>query len=198
MNTSPFILVGITDDGPLSQDLQILSTLLTNGLDFLYWRTLVNVARAKQLPPDRQASVLFPTSEPGNVPPPFRWHLKEADRHRQQPAKVRPFSTSLHHLSEWAELAGKAELVFYSPIFASISKPGYGPAVSLDTIGRQIAAIRQQHNRLPLLIGLGGVKADNVALVGQAGFDGAALMGALWQNPDPVKAFDQLRASVNR
>ncbi len=198
MYTNPFLLVGVTDDGPLSQDLQILTTLLTNSLDFLYWRTPSATVRPEQLPLGYQASVMLPASEPGHVPPPFRWHLKEADRHRLQPALVRPFSTSLHHLAEWAELAGKAELVFYSPIFDSISKPGYGPSVSLDTLGRQIAAIRQQHEKLPLLIGLGGVNADNVALVRKAGFDGVALMGALWQNPDPVEAFDQLRASVNR
>ncbi|GAB2527772.1 hypothetical protein GCM10027085_17570 [Spirosoma aerophilum] len=171
---------------------------MTNRLDFLYWRSTVGESRAEQLPIDRQASVLLPAIEPDQVPAPFRWHLKEADRRRLPPTQGSPFSTSIHHLTAWAELAGKAELVFYSPVFASISKPGYGPSVSLETVSQQIAAIRQQHDRLPRLIGLGGIQADNIRLVRQAGFDGAALMGALWQSPNPIDAFDRLKEASHR
>jgi thiamine-phosphate pyrophosphorylase len=143
---------------------------------------------------------LVAASSPGLVDAPFRWHLKETDRQRLfladgWPAE-KPASTSIHHLSEWVELIGRVELVFYSPLFPSISKPGYGPGISLDTIARQIGAMRDQYPVLPLLIGLGGITAGTVAQVRQAGFDGAALMGALWQTPDPVAALQKIRESV--
>ena len=96
--------------------------------------------------------------------------------------------------------------MFYSPVFASISKPGYGPAVSLDLVAQQVAAIRGRQaalpqgrlpqDRLPLLIGLGGVSADNVALLQQAGFDGAALMGALWQTPNALSVVKAIRKAL--
>ncbi|RYC71700.1 thiamine phosphate synthase [Spirosoma sordidisoli] len=198
MSAPSFLLVGITDGSPQSQDIPTLAALLANGLDFLYWRSAVQEASPDRLPPDKQASVLLSASRPDAVRPPFRWHVKEADRQWLTGREAAPFSTSIHHLSEWANLAGRVSMVFYSPVFASISKPGYGPSVSLDTIGRQLLALREQHTQLPLLIGLGGITAKNVALVRQAGFDGAALMGGLWQQPDPVGALTEIKASVGR
>lgn len=191
-----FLLIGIIDDSEQCHNSQILSQLLANGLNFIYWRIPPDQADMDMFPVHLQASIMFPAREADHVPSPFRWHLKEADR-RQLPAGTTFFSTSIHDLRDWPALAGQAEQVFYSPVFASISKPGYGPVNSLDFIAKEIAAIRQQHDRLPRLIGLGGVNADNVSLLQQAGFDGAALMGALWQTPDAIRAFETVKGGLH-
>ncbi len=121
----------------------------------------------------------------------FGRHWKEADRMAASPGE-RAFSTSVHALTDWPLLAGRVELVYYSPVFASISKPGYGPVQSIDAIARQIAHIRQQTDKLPLLIGLGGVQTNTIRRVQDAGFDGAAVLGTLWQDPDPVAVVQEL------
>lgn len=195
VNQRPFLLIGITDDSVQSRNHQTLRALLENGLDFIYWRSPAAAINTELFPTHVLPSVMFPAREADLVPSPFRWHLKEADR-RQLPADTTFFSTSIHALGDWPALAGQAELVFYSPVFPSISKPGYGPVNSLDQVAKEIAAIRQQHDRLPRLIGLGGVNADNVSLLQQAGFDGAALLGALWQTPDAIRAFETVKEAL--
>lgn len=195
MARNPFLLIGITDGSPQSQDGKRLATLLANGLDFVYWRTPADPTDALRLPPAVQEALLVSASSAGDVHHPFKWHLKESDRYKLS-GRSQLFSTSIHQLTAWPTLSGQTELVFYSPVFTSISKPGYGPTISLDTINIQIESIRQQSVQLPRLIGLGGIQADNIRLVRQAGFDGAALMGALWQASDPVAALVEIRASL--
>lgn len=196
MNKNPFLLLGITDGSPQSLAIPTIQALLTGGLDFMYWRTPADSAGLTQLPARFQPSVLLSATKGSDVPASFRWHLKDADRQSAIFTKGFPFSTSIHSLSEWPRLAGQVELVFYSPLFPSISKPGYGPSSSLAVIEQQISAIRQQHTALPRLIGLGGIQAENVVLVREAGFDGAALMGALWQAPDALNALQQIREAL--
>jgi len=196
-----FQLVGITNDSILSQNKKLLEDLLASGLDYLYWRNPSDDALLQPpVAPVYHPRCLVAALSPKLVRSPFRWHLKDSDRQLLVTASEltheKPFSTSIHQLSEWPKLAGQAEMVFYSPLFQSISKPGYGPTVRLDTIAKQIGAVRKQQSTLPLLIGLGGITADTVALVRQAGFDGAALMGALWQAPDPVAALQEIRTSA--
>lgn len=190
--------MGITDGSPQSQDIATTQLLLTGGLDFLYWRAPADSAGLTQLPTVFQPSILLPASQGSAVPASFRWHLKDADRWSATFADGLPFSTSIHSLSEWPRLAGQVELVLYSPLFPSISKPGYGPSSSLVVTAQEVSAIRQQHRALPLLIGLGGIQAENVALVRGAGFDGAALMGALWQVADAVDALRQIQEVLSR
>ncbi|MCX6218820.1 thiamine phosphate synthase [Spirosoma sp.] len=198
MNKNPFLLVGITDGSPQSLDIPTIQALLTGGLDFLYWRAPADSAGLTQLSAGFQSSVLLPATKGSDVPASFRWHLKDTDRQAATFIAGFPFSTSVHALSEWPKLAGQVDMVFYSPLFPSISKPGYGPSSSLEIIGQEVSAIRQRHKDLPRLIGLGGIQAENVALVRRAGFDGVALMGALWQAPDAVDALNQIRKALSR
>lgn len=195
MPSTPFLLIGITDGSPQSQDSQTLTDLLVNGLDFIYWRAPADPKDAMTLPSSVQEVLLVSAPSANDIQHPFRWHLKESDR-RKLPGHTRCFSTSIHRLNDWPTLSGQTELALYSPIFSSISKPGYGPTVSLAEIDQQIVSIRQQSVQLPRLIGLGGIHADNINAVRLAGFDGAALMGALWQAPDPVDALLKIRASL--
>ncbi|QIP14607.1 thiamine phosphate synthase [Spirosoma aureum] len=204
MSSKPFLLVGITDDSPQSQNIHTLSALFDKGLDLLYWRTSPYAEAMNYLfPADWQSMVLLAGDNAMAVPAPFRWHLKESNRQLLPPDEYstyarRPqsFSTSIHDLRDWLLLAGQVELVFYSPIFPSISKPGYGPSARLDTVAQQLKTIREKYDKLPLLIGLGGIDENNVAMVKQAGFDGAALMGALWQQTDPIAGFERIRAAL--
>lgn len=103
------------------------------------------------------------------------------------------FSRSCHTLTGLRGLLGRYAQVFFGPVFASLSKPGYGPAP--DMAWTELSALL--HAR-PLpgstrVLAIGGVTADRLARCAELGFDGAALMGAVWSAPDPVAAFRSLR-----
>lgn len=83
---------------------------------------------------------------------------------------------SCHGLEEVraAEQAG-ADYVFYAPVFESVSKPGYGPALGLEALARVCAAVK-----IPVLA-LGGVSAENAHECVAAGAAGVAGI-SLFQN----------------
>jgi thiamine-phosphate pyrophosphorylase len=79
-----------------------------------------------------------------------------------------------------AAAAQGADYVTISPVFASASKPGYGPELGLATV-----MALSQGAALPV-IALGGVDATNIGSVIAAGASGAAVMGAAMAAEDPA------------
>jgi thiamine-phosphate pyrophosphorylase len=73
-----------------------------------------------------------------------------------------------------------ADYVTVSPVFASASKPGYGPELGPATV----MALAESAD-VPV-IGLGGIDATNIASVIAAGAAGAAVMGAAMTAEDPA------------
>jgi len=90
---------------------------------------------------------------------------------------------------ERAAAAG-ADYVSLSPIFASASKPGYGPALGLAGLARAV-----QGATLPI-IALGGIDAANARDCIAAGAAGVAVMGAVMAAEDPGAAVSALIASI--
>lgn len=90
-----------------------------------------------------------------------------------------------------AATAAGADYATLSPVFASPSKPGYGPALGLDGI-RAAAG-----SGLPILA-LGGVDAGTARRCLAAGAAGVAVMGGLMRARDPEgetrRLLDALRA----
>ena len=191
-----FQLVGITPDILSEAQWAMVPDLFAAGLSYLYVRQTASEPLRQRLTDDAltpfQSKILVPFPMATGQ---FGRHWKEADRVAASPAE-RAFSTSVHAITDWPTLAGRIELVYYSPVFASVSKPGYGPTMSIDETARQIRHIRQQADELPLLIGLGGVQAETIRQVQDAGFDGAAVLGTLWQRSDPVAVVQKLLAKL--
>ena len=104
-------------------------------------------------------------------------------------------STSFHSLAEISQHRRRYDYVFLSPIFDSISKPGYGSGFALPQLRAFFQRRAAQAGYHAPVLALGGIGAQNVQLVQQAGFAGAAVLGSLWQSPDPVAALVQLRAA---
>jgi thiamine-phosphate pyrophosphorylase len=99
-------------------------------------------------------------------------------------------SASLHGWSAIKEIekAGLA-YVFMSPVFHSLSKPGYAANPLLR---------HRPADTLPCkVIGLGGVDKDTLGLLIREGWEGAAVLGYIWENPrDAVKRYEQLRKVI--
>lgn len=93
------------------------------------------------------------------------------------PPTAKSISRSCHSFTEINELEKSGELsslryVTLSPIYDSISKPGYNSNFSLDEIKRNIEGKN--------VIALGGVTPDKLQELSDAGFAGAAMLGAIW------------------
>ena len=145
-------------------------------------------------------------------------------------------STSLHSCAEVeAEAEAKArdesppddpsccsfDYVFLSPLFESISKPGYGggdgkaggsgvsaqfwrsggegeegssssPSPS-PALAAALRSARESPRRRSLgVVALGGVEASRLRLVAGLGFEAAAVLGAVWGREDPVEAWAEV------
>jgi thiamine-phosphate pyrophosphorylase len=94
---------------------------------------------------------------------------------------------SAHAEAELAPLAAAgADYATLSPIFASASKPGYGPPLGCERLARAAAAT-------PLgIIALGGVAAGNAAACIAAGAAGVAVMGSVMTATAPAAVMAEL------
>ena len=85
-------------------------------------------------------------------------------------------STSIHNLNELNEVQGFA-YTFFGPVFDSFSKPGYKSRLAGDF------KVPVMENTTPI-IAIGGIDADKIEPLKQMGFEGAAVLGALWNDKE--------------
>jgi thiamine-phosphate pyrophosphorylase len=87
-----------------------------------------------------------------------------------------------------AAVAAGADYVTLSPIFPTASKPGYGPALGLSSIGPAA--------KLGIsILALGGITDGTVAACLDAGAAGVAAMGDVMRSEDPGAAIGFLAAA---
>ena len=100
---------------------------------------------------------------------------------------------SAHNLDEVRfAFAEGADYVTLSPIFASSSKPGYGPALGL-------AKLRDTAEKVSIpVVALGGIDAGNTSHCLAAGAAGVAVMGAVMTAPDSRRVCADLVAAVTQ
>ena len=103
---------------------------------------------------------------------------------------------SCHSIAELSQYSSVCDYMFLSPIFDSISKSGYASRFSLEEIRRRIVAGSDVATaRMDVMssdgncrsvdwgrvFALGGVCPDNIRLLEEAGFGGAAVLGYIWE-----------------
>jgi thiamine-phosphate pyrophosphorylase len=89
---------------------------------------------------------------------------------------VLPFGVSCHSAEDLVKASRRgAVYATLSPMFPSVSKPGYGPALGLESLAGA---------PLPVYA-LGGVDETNARSCIEAGASGVAVMGALMRALDP-------------
>ena len=101
-------------------------------------------------------------------------------------AKNYVLSTSIHDLTT-LPLLQDFDYTFYGPVFNSLSKPGYESVVP--------AHFKLEKSDSPIQVfAIGGVTLSGLAKIKTMNFDGAAVLGAIWNEPhDAVSAFVQLK-----
>jgi thiamine-phosphate pyrophosphorylase len=91
-------------------------------------------------------------------------------------------STSFHSWKEIEENDFHYRYAFISPVFDSISKRGYKAAIDLNGALETKQKLKSLHKYCPKIFGLGGVVPDQLKVLHEHGFDGAAMLGAIWDN----------------
>lgn len=93
-----------------------------------------------------------------------------------------------HSLKKLEDCKEKYEYAFLSPIFDSISKSVYKSKFNF-----------QELKNSPLLrwdaavIALGGIDEDKIETCREIGFTGVAVLGAIWQNGNPLEKYKRLK-----
>ncbi|MGY0040749.1 thiamine phosphate synthase [Pedobacter sp. NJ-S-72] len=98
-------------------------------------------------------------------------------------------SRSIH---EWGPPTDTAFLdyVFFGPVFNSISKEGYQSIVDKDFYLSDVPAGLK-------VFALGGITADLFPALKRMNFDGAAVLGALWNHPsNALEEFEKMLKSI--
>lgn len=106
-------------------------------------------------------------------------------------------STSYHALAEICRHRRRYDYIFLSPIFNSISKAGYTGGFSLPEVQPVLRALAARPGYRPRVLALGGIDEHTIGPARQAGFAGAAVLGTIWQSPDPVAAFRTLQSMIS-
>ncbi|MDE7092641.1 MAG: thiamine phosphate synthase, partial [Muribaculaceae bacterium] len=97
-------------------------------------------------------------------------------------------SRGCHSLSEVAE-SNDLEYVTLSPIFDSISKPGYKAKFDLNSLNLKSFDSK--------IIALGGITLDHLPDLRKAGFAGAAFLGEVWRDQESFDRFIRYLAIRN-
>lgn len=84
-------------------------------------------------------------------------------------------SCSAHSWEEVRRWGDAVDYLFLSPLFDSISKKGYKASVEPREAARELAVSRSCR-----IVALGGIAPGNIVCTATLGFDGAAVLGALW------------------
>jgi len=94
-------------------------------------------------------------------------------------------SSSFHDPENMKNEASLFDYSFLSPVFTSISKEGYE--------GQKFDVKKLPFNT----IALGGIKAENICKAKELGYDGVAILGAIWQSENKEGAFTEIFNEYN-
>lgn len=91
-------------------------------------------------------------------------------------------SSSFHDLESIEQCPVLMDYYFLAPVFTSISKKDYpGKGFNVTQSNKKIIA-------------LGGVTTSTITQTNQLGYSGAAVLGTVWQNENPLSAFREIQA----
>ena len=100
-------------------------------------------------------------------------------------------SISTHGFCEAGMVDESFAYAFISPIFDSISKPGYEQGYHHDALLDFL-----QRPRRTQYIAVGGIKAENINICKQMGFDGVAMIGTIWNNTNTLEKWKSIKATI--
>lgn len=178
-------LIVITTPTFFIEEDKILTTLFEEGLDYLHLRKPDTAPMLSE-----RLLTLIPEQYHKRIVTHDHFYLKEEfnlmgihlnHRNPNLPENYKGhISCSCHSIEEVKRKKGPCNYVFMSLIFNSISKQHYLSTYSAEDI-RKAAKEDIIDKRV---IALGGIDAENIPLIKDYGFGGAAILGDLWNRFD--------------
>jgi len=102
-------------------------------------------------------------------------------------------SASFHRLAELtADPFPYYSYVFLSPVFPSLSKPGYKGVLETDETP---GFLKTKSSTTPIFA-LGGITDQTIRTVQKMGFDGAVAYGTIWQSNNPAARLETIRSEI--
>ena len=99
------------------------------------------------------------------------------------------YSTSIHNVNYLEDIHSNYNYVFLGPVFESISKPNYKSKEKLSLSGIE---------KKTKIIGIGGIDSkEKIDELKSRNFDGAALLGGIWNNSNALNQFKELNSAWN-
>lgn len=174
-------IIVLTSPTPIQDETTLCNTLFARGLTCLHLRKPGASVETyeqfiRQIRPDyRERIVLHEHYELVEKYQLRGIHVKYAEAcHYHSRCRNYTVSVSCHSVEELQKLPFRPDYCFLSPIFDSISKKGYA----------------SRFPQLPDLSGidfpvyaLGGIVPEQIPLCRQAGFEGVAVLGYIWEKP---------------
>jgi thiamine-phosphate pyrophosphorylase len=129
-------------------------------------------------------------------------HITQKHRNKGIEARFidRHVSISTHSTDEIADLAGVYQYALLSPIFNSISKKGYCSGFTKKGLKSFFAS----YKGLTPVLALGGIQMDTIPSIQHIGFNGYAVLGAIWGEfsheslpNQSLEAFKQLKNLIS-
>ncbi len=195
-----FILIVITPEVSLNNEAEIITSLFESGLQILHvrkpnysieeYRHLLSEIPQKFHP----NIVIHNHYELLNDFDLKGVHFPESIRLEGNVSIHKIVSTSFHKLEDITSDKINFEYAFFSPVFQSISKHGYTPALELNVL-RDFLNTTKNKIQFPL-IALGGISDKTISQTRDIGFSGAASIGYIWENPNPVAQFNKLQKAL--
>ncbi|KQT24698.1 thiamine phosphate pyrophosphorylase [Chryseobacterium sp. Leaf405] len=192
------MIIVITPEKIIEKETEVINELFQEGLDLLHIRKpFINSEEMtdfiQKIDLKFHAQLVLHSNY--NVAENFkisRLHFKEIDRQNDLYKAFinKTISTSVHNIETFNELGEEWEYSFIGPVFPSISKKGYGKN---STILNDIK--KRTHSNVKL-VALGGINEKNINKTFESKIDGTALLGAIWQNDEPVNVFRKCRENV--
>lgn len=197
-------LIVITPDSILKDEAEVINRLFECGLQRLHLRKpLATIAAYRKclypIDPEYHNRVvlcshfeLWDESEFGGIH--LNSHMRNDNTILATIKNIPPnaVSTSYHSWQEIEDNEIEYGYVFASPVFDSISKSGYKAGIDLKGADELKQKLAKQNKYCPSIIGLGGVGVQQIKILHQYGFDGAAILGAIWTAIDPVEKFKEM------
>lgn len=192
------MIIVITSEKPVDDEEEIINELFREGLDLLHIRKPFITRDQMADFIDRINSdsynrlVLHNHYDLAADFPVFRFHFNETYRQNKihSSFKGQIISTSVHDIQTFNELSAGWEYAFISPAFPSISKNGYGKNSTI------LSEMKSRSNSEVKMIALGGINEHTIDGAFDYGADGVALLGAVWENDEPLPTFKKCRQKM--
>ena len=177
-------LIVISSATEISDEIATITALCESGLKYFHLRKPGSSRKKlerlfQDIPPKCLPNIIIHQGHELINSYPLRGihHTSATDFNPDWPETIHQ-SKSFHQLGEISVNPHPYNYVFLSPIYESISKQGYAAKFKLAELARFLP--NQQGVRE--IIALGGVEGHKIPELHQLGFDGVAVLGAIWRS----------------